>query len=277
MNLNDEDRENLSPEEIEALESEGDDLDEATPDDDTPPGADEHQTPQAEHHEPPPDEDDEPAPAVAAVTIPAVPADELARLKAEAEQAHEAFEEGDLTVEDYMQAQRAYERASDRNRLAAETNAAARDAAWQAEQARFFRSERMYAESPGMQTLLADHVNRLINDIAAGRVADMTDRQLLAEGRKRAEATMDPEALEVLRGKYGGKGKARQAGKGRGDSLAKHRAAAEAAVNRDRADRQAHRKDDPGRWDYLDRLDGAAFERELSKLSEAELEEYEAA
>lgn len=204
---------------------------------------------------------------------PLIPDEKIDELKKKVEDAKEKFDLGEITYEEFSDARRELDRAQDRNELIRETFNSQRESYWQFEQSRFFAAYSDYSTNRALNGAFVSEVNRLIADPENN---SFTDMQLLIKAKRNVESE-----LGILKPKKEETPPDPKAEAEKNEQARKK--ALESGADRTKLPPNlgdlpvAETDTGAGKWDYLDKLEGAAYEKAVAKLSPAEREEYEAA
>ena len=179
------------------------------------------------------------------------------------------LDEGDIDFEDYKKELVSIERERTRAVVREEMAIATAEQTWESEQAAFFAGNASIKDNRILYNAFAGEVNRLLADKAWSK---KPGPDILAEAKKSITAAF---GIKEDGGKSGKKDKADDdpaAKKAVQD--AKRASARRAAPKTLRDVPAADKNSDAGAFDYLDKLDGRAYEEAIAKLSPEELEAY---
>jgi len=173
-----------------------------------------------------------------------------------------SFNDGDLDFDAYIKERLSIERDKTREIVRDETLKMSAENTWKSEQDTFFSTNDHLKSNPIVYDAFAREVNKLLADKAwASKPGDI----LLAEAKKAIEKAFNVEV---------GKGKDKDKSKGQEAVKDAKKASASRATPRTLKDVPASDGNMDGGFEYLDKLDGVAYELAVSKLSTAELEAY---
>jgi hypothetical protein len=195
---------------------------------------------------------------------------EINKLNEEVKNLRKQFDDGEIEHDVLMQKQREMDKVVLKNEMAQEINEQSRQGTWRWEQDRFFTDNPSFTENRVINAAFTTIVNQLI----ASKEADtMTDAQVLSKAKEIIE--------EGLGGGNGNDEKPLIAEEP--DDKTKAKAIKEAKTGIADKDKipvtlkdipTAESHDEESKWDYLDKLEGAAYQAAIDKLSVAELEQY---
>ena len=194
-----------------------------------------------------------------------IPEDKIKAMQAAADEAQQKFDAGEITYEKFQEARRDLDKATLKNELALEQYQKTRESYWQWEQARFFSQNASFQSNRALNSAFAAEVNRILAS---------------PEGDKMSDADVLNKAKEAVEKDLGFLPKKKEE-ESKPDAEAVRKKALESHADRTQIPKSlgglpsAETETAVGKWDYLERLDGAAFEKAVARLSPAEREEYE--
>ena len=176
------------------------------------------------------------------------------------------LDDGDISFDEYKKGLAAIEREHTRAMVREEMAIAAAEQRWQAEQDDFFSKNDYLKENAILYNAFAVEVNRLIADRTWGKKAGPA---ILAEAKKNVDSAFSIQYEKTYENKD------KNSDRNKAVQNAKNSSARRDVPKTLRDVPASTRNDDSGKFDYLDKLDGSAYENAIAKLTPEELEEYE--